>query len=307
MQGARGTRGGIGTLLMGAVTALLLLPSPACGAPPRESYRITVLYDAFGGPSGTVRDWGFAALIEFGGRRILFDTGNDARTLERNVRALHVDLTRLDFAVLSHRHGDHIGGLRYLLQRNPRVRIYAPAERFGVFGGTIATTLLRPDASLPDSMRYFAGAPPPSFRSGSAWAGTPMETVDTAIDVAPGVRIISTTSNTPGTLELHELSLVLTTADGLLVIVGCSHPGIDTILQAATTRGEHVHDIVGGLHWVTLPDTTVQRMALELRDRWQLDQISPGHCTGEPGFAELRRVFGTRYRYAGLGTRLVGP
>lgn len=287
--------------------ALACFPALAAGAPAPASWRITVLYDAFGGPAGTVRDWGFAALVEFDGRRILFDTGNDAGAFEQNVRALDVDLSRLDFVVLSHRHGDHVGGLAYLLQRNPRVRIYAPAERFGIFGGAVATTLLRPDASLPDSMRYFAGKPPTSIRTGSAWPAADVVTVDTAVQPVPGVRIVSTTSTSPGTLELHELSLVLTTPQGLVVVVGCSHPGIDTILRAATPAGEHVHDIVGGLHWVAVPDTGVRRMAVELRDRWHLDQVSPGHCTGEPGFAELRRVFGTRYRYAGLGSRLTGP
>jgi 7,8-dihydropterin-6-yl-methyl-4-(beta-D-ribofuranosyl)aminobenzene 5'-phosphate synthase len=73
--------------------------------------RITILYDAFGPPSSLKMDWGFAALIEYNGRRILFDTGNNARIFEHNVNQLNVDLTKLDAVVISHRHGDHTSGL----------------------------------------------------------------------------------------------------------------------------------------------------------------------------------------------------
>src|SRR3954451_16634747 len=90
--------------------------------------RITILYDAFGPPSSLKMDWGFAALIEYDGRRILFDTGNNAKIFAHNVKELGVDLTRLDAVIISHRHGDHTSGLNHLLQVNPAVRIYAPAE-----------------------------------------------------------------------------------------------------------------------------------------------------------------------------------
>ena len=60
------------------------------------------------------KDWGFAALVEYGGKRILFDTGNNAEIFAHNVEVKGVDLTQLDFAVVSHRHGDHTSGLNHL-------------------------------------------------------------------------------------------------------------------------------------------------------------------------------------------------
>jgi 7,8-dihydropterin-6-yl-methyl-4-(beta-D-ribofuranosyl)aminobenzene 5'-phosphate synthase len=121
--------------------------------------RITILVDAFGQQPGLQPDWGFAALIEYQGRRILFDTGNDADKFAANVRALGVDLTRLDCVVISHRHGDHTDGLRYLLTVNLRVPIYAPSDEY--FGGlTPAAFLQRPEPSLPAHMRYFGGRCP---------------------------------------------------------------------------------------------------------------------------------------------------
>jgi 7,8-dihydropterin-6-yl-methyl-4-(beta-D-ribofuranosyl)aminobenzene 5'-phosphate synthase len=275
-------------------------PSPAHVAPAR----ITILYDAFGSAPGLTLDWGFAALIEYDGRRILFDTGDDPVIFEKNVRALHVDLRRLDFAVISHRHGDHVAGLSYLLRVNPKVKIYAPRENFGVFGSTLPATFYRTDSALPQEMRYFDGAPPAQLRFGTAWPEAHFTLVDTLTEVAPGVTLVATVSHTPGTLELRELSLVIRTSTGAVLVVGCSHPGIEAILQAAAQVTPHVALIVGGLHWVTAPDSTIAQLATALHESWHVRQIGPGHCTGEPGFAALKNRFGTAYLYAGLGSVL---
>jgi 7,8-dihydropterin-6-yl-methyl-4-(beta-D-ribofuranosyl)aminobenzene 5'-phosphate synthase len=271
-------------------------------SPPPGINRVTILYDAFGNRRGLTRDWGFAALVEYSGKRILFDTGNNADIFARNVRALGIDLRRLDLVVVSHRHGDHTAGLNYLLRVNPRVKIYAPREGFGVFGAALPGTFYRRDSTLPDSMRYFDATPPEELKFGTPWPEANFSWVDSLTEVAPGVAIISTVSKNPGTLELRELSLVIRTPKGLVVLVGCSHPGIETILEAARARGDHVHLIFGGLHLVTSPDTTITRITTSLHDVWQVDEIAPGHCTGEPAFDALRRVFGARYVFAGLGT-----
>jgi 7,8-dihydropterin-6-yl-methyl-4-(beta-D-ribofuranosyl)aminobenzene 5'-phosphate synthase len=287
---------------------LFLIPvlsflSPRAGASPGpENSRVTILYDAFGNRRGLTRDWGFSALVEYGGKRILFDTGNNADIFAHNVRALGIDLQRLDFVVVSHRHGDHVAGLNYLLRVNPHVKIYAPRENFGVFGSTLPGTFYRGDSTLPDSMRYFNGASREELRSGTPWPEANFSWVDSLTEVAPGVAIISTVSKTPGTLELRELSLAIRTPKGSVLLVGCSHPGIQAILDASRPWSGHVHLIFGGLHLVTSPDTVVTRIAAALHDHWRIDQIAPGHCTGEPAFAALRRFFGARYVYAGLGT-----
>ena len=287
------------------LTSLLLtglLPAMAIAAPAPPRATVTILYDAFGERPGLTRDWGFAALIEYGGKRVLFDTGNNADIFEHNVRALHVDLRSLDFVVVSHRHGDHVAGLNYLLRVNPHVKIYAPKEGFGVFGAAVPGTFLRPDTTLPARMRYFDGDPPGELRGGTPWPAADFTWVDGQTEVAPGFVIVSTVSQNPGTLELCELSLAVRTPRGLVLLVGCSHPGIETILEAASGVGDRVHMIIGGLHLVTTPDSEIARIAGALHEHWHLDLIAPGHCTGEPAFAALERVFGRQYVYAGLGT-----
>ncbi|HSD59643.1 MAG TPA: MBL fold metallo-hydrolase, partial [Burkholderiales bacterium] len=105
-------------------------PPQAKAAPDPGKARITILYDAFGKGTEMQKDWGFAALIEYGGKRILFDTGDNPDILAGNARAKGVDLSNLDFVVMSHRHGDHMAGLGYVLGLNPKVKVYAPKENF---------------------------------------------------------------------------------------------------------------------------------------------------------------------------------
>jgi 7,8-dihydropterin-6-yl-methyl-4-(beta-D-ribofuranosyl)aminobenzene 5'-phosphate synthase len=266
--------------------------------------QITILYDAFGRPSAMQKDWGYAALVEFEGKRILFDTGNNPDILEQNVKTKGIDLSRLDFVVLSHRHGDHMGGMAYLLKVNPRVAIYAPKEGFGVYGADLPSTFYRKDPSLPPEQRYYSGSPPELMRFGSAWPGTHFELVDKNMEIAPNIHLVSLISDKPGTLELHELSLVLNTADGLVVVVGCSHPGIDRILESATAINPRVHLVVGGLHLVAATDPDIEKAVTALHDRFRVEYVAPGHCTGEPAFTALKRAFGNHYVYAGLGTTL---
>jgi 7,8-dihydropterin-6-yl-methyl-4-(beta-D-ribofuranosyl)aminobenzene 5'-phosphate synthase len=65
--------------------------------------------------------------------------------------------------------------------------------------------------------------------------------------------------------------------------------------------------IFGGLHLPAAPDSTVGSIVSALKDPWAVARIAPGHCTGEPAFAALRRIFGPQYVYAGLGTVIEVP
>ena len=269
-----------------------------------DTVRITILYDAFGKRSAMEKDWGYSAFVEYGGKRILFDTGDNPEILAKNAKAKGVDLSRLDFVVLSHRHGDHMGGMDYLLRANPNVKIYAPKENFGVYGSSLPNTFYRRDESLAPDQRYYDGSPPPVMKSGSAWPHAHFDLIESTTQIAPGIHLISLVSEKPGTLELRELSLAIETPDGIVLVVGCSHPGIENIVRAAASINTHIHLVIGGLHLVAANDSEIGEVVTSLHDTWKVDYVAPGHCTGEPAFAALKRAFGDRYLYAGLGTRL---
>jgi len=294
--------GALATLLVGCAATP---PSPPAASSDPTKVQITILYDAFGKSSGMQKDWGYAALIEYGGKRILFDTGNNPEILAKNAKAKGIDLSKLDFVVMSHRHGDHMGGMAYLLNVNPKVKIYAPKEGFGVYGGDLPSTFYRKDSSLPPEQRYYDGAPPAVMRFGAAWPGANIELIDKTIQIAPGIHLIALVSDKPGTLELRELSLALDTPDGMVIVVGCSHPGIDKIVAAAATINPRIHFIAGGFHLVVSNDKEIETIVATLRDTYKVAFVAPGHCTGEPTFTALKKAFSDRYLYAGLGTIFV--
>jgi 7,8-dihydropterin-6-yl-methyl-4-(beta-D-ribofuranosyl)aminobenzene 5'-phosphate synthase len=250
------------------------------------------------------KDWGYAAFVEVSGKRILFDTGNDADVLAKNAAAKKVDLSRLDFVVMSHRHGDHMGGMSHLLSVNPTVKIYAPKEGFGVYGADLPGTFYRKDESLPSEQRYYDGKPPALMRFGSAWPQANITLVDKTTLVAPGVHLISLVSDKPGTLELRELSLAIDTPDGMVIIVGCSHTGIDNIVKAAAAIQPKIQFVGGGFHLVVANDADIQAIIMALRDTYKVAYVAPGHCTGEPTFTALRRAFSERCLYAGVGSTI---
>jgi 7,8-dihydropterin-6-yl-methyl-4-(beta-D-ribofuranosyl)aminobenzene 5'-phosphate synthase len=295
----------IRSFICSAVTTIFVLNAATTVAQPVN--RITILYDAFGKSSSLKKDWGFSAFVEYNGKRVLFDTGNNADIFAQNVKALGIDLKKLDFAVISHRHGDHTSGLSYLLGVNPNIKVYTPKEGFGVFGSALPGTFFRKDESLPGYMRYYDGHPPEKMTFGSPWQGANFVSIDNLTEVAPGIFVISTVSQTPGTLELRELSLAIKSPKGVILGVGCSHPGIEKILEASAAIDKHVYLLFGGLHLVTTPDPEITRLSAALHDHWKIDRMAPGHCTGEPAFTEFQKVFGDQYVYAGLGSVIELP
>jgi 7,8-dihydropterin-6-yl-methyl-4-(beta-D-ribofuranosyl)aminobenzene 5'-phosphate synthase len=288
-------------IIAAGLSALVSMTAPATA---ESEGQITILYDAFGTDPAMTRDWGFSALVEIAGKRILFDTGDNADIFAANVKAKGVDLTKLDFVVLSHRHSDHMAGLSYVLSVNPTVKIYAPKEGFGIFGSSLPSSFYRKDESLPKEMRYFGGAPPETMKFGAAWGSAHFELIDQTTEIAPGISLIALVSDAPGTKELKELSLAVNTSDGMVLVVGCSHPGIERIVEAAAAINPKIHLIAGGFHLVAASDDVIERTVSSLKEKFKVENIAPGHCTGEPTFAALKKAFGDRYLYAGLGTSL---
>ena len=289
-------------LLVGAIACVVTMTAAlgtAAAAGPEG--HITILYDAFGKDTSMRKDWGFSALVEVAGKRILFDTGNDRDIFEANVKAKNVDLTKLDFVVLSHRHSDHMAGLSYVLSVNPKVKVYAPKEGFGIYGSSLPSSFYRKADALPPEMRYFDGKPPEVMTFGSAWQGANFELIDKTTEIMPGITLIALVSDAPGTRELKELSLAINTPDGVVLVVGCSHPGIDKIVEAAANINPRIHLIAGGFHLVVASDEAISKIVATLKDTFKVENIAPGHCTGEPTFAALKQAFGDHYLYAGVG------
>jgi 7,8-dihydropterin-6-yl-methyl-4-(beta-D-ribofuranosyl)aminobenzene 5'-phosphate synthase len=301
-----------------------MTPAPAPIVHVRDDVVVN-LFDPFGRATlGTTQSWGYSAIVRHRGRTILFDSGSNADVLAGNAAALGIDLRDVDIGILSHDHPDHSGGFDYLFSINPRAVLYAPSE-FNL-GSDIEIHTASPDPTLPElskDQQYWEGTTTVRSTqvSGRYW-GRRVQFVKGTRDIAPGVALIATASPNLGSFSvyppneskpqmegLRELSLVLDTRDGDVLVVGCSHSGIETIVQA--TRALHHRPIdlaTGGFHLLPYDRTAIEALAQRLRDKYDIRRLAPAHCTGHLGFQLLQREFAEHYLVGGLGSEVpIGP
>jgi 7,8-dihydropterin-6-yl-methyl-4-(beta-D-ribofuranosyl)aminobenzene 5'-phosphate synthase len=259
---------------------------------------ITILYESMSKPDPKlIMDWGYAALIEYNGKRILFDAGREPAILENNVKALGIDLTKLDAVIFSHRHHDHTVGAEYLFKVNPDVKVYAAKDPH--FGGAMPKSFFKKESSLPVEMQYFGGNPPDKIQRHNYMPYENITTIGKVTEIFPGFFLVPNKSYVG-----EEISLHINTPEGQIVVTGCAHPGIEAILESSKDIDPRIHFVIGGLHWVPKNKEEIETLTASLHDKWQAKWVASAHCTGELGTATLMRVFGDHYVYAGLGTTI---
>ena len=202
---------------------------------PTSQVEVLNLYDNFGSEEhGATLDWGFSTLVRYRGMTILFDGGSSAELLERNAKALGVDLREVDMAVLSHNHYDHISGFDHLLAVNPGVKIFLPNDR--MLGG-------RPSRDAKEA-EWNA-----THQRGYRFPEADVRYVKKHQEIAPGIRVIVTKSELVGyfskyppydqeplMLGLPEVTLALEIDDGWVLVTGCAHSEVVRIVQAAKSE-----------------------------------------------------------------------
>ena len=259
------------------ISALLAGGSAFPSAEPAsiEKARLTILYDNTTARDGVKADWGFACLIEGMAKTILFDTGTDPAILWGNAQALGLDLGRVDAIVISHLHGDHTGGLISVLEKRPGVTVYIPAVIAVLPESTGQLTLKkisRPETTIVQVLK--------------------------PVDICPGVRL---TGQFIGPNLIPEVSLLLETKAGEMLITGCAHPGIVNIVRrTATWRGKPVEVVIGGFHLNQTPEPDVLRIIADMKAAGVV-RCGASHCTGDPAIALFRTAFGEAFITLGVG------
>jgi 7,8-dihydropterin-6-yl-methyl-4-(beta-D-ribofuranosyl)aminobenzene 5'-phosphate synthase len=301
------------------------LSATAQTKPNSNGVSMTNVYDAFGSErKGLKQDFGFSAIVQYRGKTILFDAGTDARVFESNLKSLKIDLREIDVAVVSHGHYDHIGGFDYLLSVNPKVKIYLPND-FTSLGAPTIFPFRGTDAAvaktLPKDRQYFRGEREiegmKTEPTGRFWKSD-VEYLTAAKEVLPGVTIIPTTSRLMGTfikyppfeenpqfIGMPELSVSFATEKGEIIITGCSHSTIETIIQEARkVHQRKIYTVAGGFHLIPYKRDYIEGLAKRMREEYGIESVAPAHCTGHLGFAIFQQVFGDKYRFFGLGERI---
>ena len=245
-------------------------------------------------------EWGFAALVRADGRCILFDTGQFAETVVENARRLEVDLGCVQDIVLSHFHGDHIGGaaaaVREILQRSPdsEVRVHVADQFFA-----------RRRSARGEYTVHF------EMREALRALGAQVIAHDEPAEIAPGVWITGPITrkhderNWGRGVELLEndewiedyvpddQALTIMTSKGHVVLLGCGHAGTINSLEAVqgVVADEPIHAVIGGLHLWGADDRTLAWTAEQLR-RIGVANLMGGHCTGIESVYRIRALAG---------------
>lgn len=289
------------------------------------SIKLTNLYDAFGTESAVLKqDFGFSCLVNFKGKTILFDAGTNSETFQQNLKALKIDPKAIDIAILSHGHYDHMGGLDYLLSNNPNVKVYLPNDFFAL-GAPVKFPFREDEPAVAKTLskdeQYFRGQKRVeglvSVPTGRFWKGD-VTYLTKAEEVLPGLILIPTTSqlmgtfikyppheNNPRFIGMPELSASFVTPKGQIILAGCSHSTIETIIrETLKVRNEKIHLVTGGFHLIPYDRAYIEGLVKRMQHKYAVEHVAPAHCTGHLAFSIFKQVFGNKYRFFGLGETL---
>jgi 7,8-dihydropterin-6-yl-methyl-4-(beta-D-ribofuranosyl)aminobenzene 5'-phosphate synthase len=253
-----------------------------------KSLKITILSTMLA--DRYVGEWGFAALVEADGHRILFDTGAHTDVVRRNVESMKIDLTTVPEVVLSHSHSDHTGG--FMALRN-FVRDEAPKALARTHVGEgIFTPRMVVNTGVPDNPALLFR---PDYESTGGefvvhanavqihpgvWVTGPVPRKHPERNWSPGLQLVTSAGRTEDNLP-EDMSLVCDTDAGLVILAGCGHAGVINIVEHArrTIRPARIHALIGGLHLFSADEPTLAWTAEKLR-AVGVDYFLAGHCTG---------------------------
>jgi 7,8-dihydropterin-6-yl-methyl-4-(beta-D-ribofuranosyl)aminobenzene 5'-phosphate synthase len=255
--------------VLASLVVVLLLPclEAAAQSPSQDTpIRITVLFDNYSMREDLPGCWGFSCLVEGFQKTILFDTGSDGRILLDNMAKLKINPKDIDAVVLSHPHDDHVSGCFALLQAKPGLPVYV-------------------GPSFPEPLL-----------SGLRDAGGEIRIEPQPVEICPKVR----TSGEIGGLS-KEQALILETPRGLVVLVGCAHPGIIEMLGGVRrTNDRPFFMVLGGFHLTGQPDVLVDNVIREFR-ALGVSKVGPSHCTGDLQIEKFRKAYGVEFVPLGVG------
>ena len=253
-------------LIKSLILLAALLFSTPCFA---QDLAITIVYNNVPFDKNLETRWGISIFVEGLEKNILFDTGGEGTVLLSNMAKLKIAPDDIDVVVLSHIHGDHVGGLWGFLEKNNQAIVY-----------------------LPESF-------PGNFKDRAKMMSKKVASVHKPVKICE--RVWST--GELGTW-MKEQSLIIDTKKGLIVITGCAHPGIVNIVKFAKNYlKEDVYLVLGGFHLMAYNENQVIQIIKGLKELG-VKKVGPSHCTGGRPIELFREAWGEDFLDLGCGARL---
>ena len=271
---------------------------PATDHQPVKGLKVTVLSTMLAGHAG-IGEWGFAALVETDGRRLLVDTGQRPETVLHNAAELVIDLSTVTDVVLTHNHADHTGGLltlrREMSKKNPQALSRVHVGK-GIFLSRLDPQGRDDNGLLPAKAEYEAGGGTfvehdgPALLLPGVWLTGPVPRPNPERNWSGALRLQTPSGPVEDTIP-EDSSIVVETAEGLVIISGCGHAGIvNTIEYARRMTGQkRILAALGGFHLFPATDERLAWAARRLRQA-DLGYFLGAHCTGLEAVYRIREM-----------------
>ena len=295
-----------------SISATVHAQAPAATKPTAQiqTLKITVLSTMLVGETKGMGEWGFSALVEADGHRILVDTGARPETVLNNARELNVDLSNVHEVILTHNHGDHVGGLmtlrREMMKQDPAALSVVHVAK-GIFYSRPSPEGEDNDMILIRKEYEATGGKIIEHQDGGeifpgAWLSGPVPRKYPEHNWSVKGKVQTPDGLVEDTIP-EDQSLVLNTSRGLVIVTGCGHAGIVNILTYATASysNQPVYAVVGGLHLFPATDEQVNWTGDEFK-QFRVANLVGAHCTGIEAVYRLRDRAGLSRNSAVVGT-----
>jgi 7,8-dihydropterin-6-yl-methyl-4-(beta-D-ribofuranosyl)aminobenzene 5'-phosphate synthase len=231
---------------------------------------IKVVYDNYAHVDGLKADWGYSIVIEGLEKHILFDAGANPTIFESNFKKMDIDAEKIDYLILSHEHGDHTAGIPAFIKLKKDIPVIIPYSFSESFKKKMVEFGLEP-LLVKEPVKICT-----NLYSSGEFSG-----------------------------PIPEQALVLNTKQGLVVMTGCSHPGIVEMLKEIKSKfNKNIYAVFGGFHLLDKSDSEMKKI---ITDMQALGIVKCGatHCTGVRQTEMIKEAFGTNFIELGVGNNII--